>query len=446
MITAAVAKRRYVLINILTWLPIGAQLAIAVLLMNARGLDVTDIGALFAVHGLAVAVLELPTGGLADVVGRRPVLLAGAGFALLGAVIGVFATVFWQFLIHVLLKALARALLSGPAEAWYVDIVHATDPSAPLRDGLAAGQCAGAAAIAGGAVLGGLVPLILPTTWFISPIVVPMSISVLLYGGLLVLSARLLVEPPRPRPRPSLSMILRDVPLTIARCAGLTRHDLVLTRVLLPAASIGVGLNAIELLSPNWFKDAAGGGPGADSAYGLASAVSFGAVAVGAACTRWAVRVVRPWVVAVSSIIVSGVSITAFSLVNGSSGFSALALALALYVMTYLAMGTVGPVRSELTHQRVSSAERASVVSIDSLLLQIGGGISGLVLPLVIHRWHLGAAWLVAGTVLALSSLFLVRIGQPSTQPPATAASAIRSSRSAATSASSTPSSSPSST
>src|SRR3712207_7579714 len=58
-------------LTVLRWLPVGFQAPITVLLAQSRGLSLAEIGLLFTVHGLVVVALELPTGGLADVLGRR---------------------------------------------------------------------------------------------------------------------------------------------------------------------------------------------------------------------------------------------------------------------------------------------------------------------------------------------------------------------------------------
>ncbi|NEB87622.1 MFS transporter, partial [Streptomyces anulatus] len=77
------------------------------------------------------------TGGLSDVIGRRPVLaIAGllnlAAFTLIG-----LGAAGWAIALGMGLMGLARALSSGPAEAWYVDTVHAhAGPDADLRTGL----------------------------------------------------------------------------------------------------------------------------------------------------------------------------------------------------------------------------------------------------------------------------------------------------------------------
>ena len=69
-------RRRFVVLLALRWFQTGLKVPVLILLLRGRGLDFTDVGVVVAVYGLTTAVFELPTGGLADVLGRRQVLLA----------------------------------------------------------------------------------------------------------------------------------------------------------------------------------------------------------------------------------------------------------------------------------------------------------------------------------------------------------------------------------
>jgi MFS family permease len=112
-----------------------------VLLMSGRGLSLAQVGAVTAVHSVVVVALELPTGGLADVIGRRVVLAASALLSAAGLVLMATATTFWMFTGWAVLQGMARALSSGPAQAWYVDTLHrAAGPDADLRHGLSRGE------------------------------------------------------------------------------------------------------------------------------------------------------------------------------------------------------------------------------------------------------------------------------------------------------------------
>lgn len=68
------ARRRYVTVCVLFWLPLGLTIAPLILLFTERGMAMEAIAGYFAAHSLAAAALELPTGGLSDVLGRRAVL------------------------------------------------------------------------------------------------------------------------------------------------------------------------------------------------------------------------------------------------------------------------------------------------------------------------------------------------------------------------------------
>lgn len=72
------ARRRFVTVSVLYWLPVGLTIAPLILLFTERGMALTAIAGFFAAHSLTAAALELPTGGLSDVIGRRTVLAAAS--------------------------------------------------------------------------------------------------------------------------------------------------------------------------------------------------------------------------------------------------------------------------------------------------------------------------------------------------------------------------------
>ena len=72
------ARRRYLILIGMRWLPTGLLIPVTVLLAVSRGLSLTEIGLIFSLQGLVVLFLELPTGGLSDALGRRPVLIVAS--------------------------------------------------------------------------------------------------------------------------------------------------------------------------------------------------------------------------------------------------------------------------------------------------------------------------------------------------------------------------------
>ncbi len=159
MISEVSPLRRYVLLTVLRWLSVGVQLPFTVLLMDSRGLSVAEISSMWAVHGVTVATLELPTGGLADVVGRRVVWISSCVCGVVASLGIALADSFALFVVGFFVLGAARALSSGPLEAWYVDAELAVDRDADLRPGLSRGHAAESGGLGVGALLGGMLPL-----------------------------------------------------------------------------------------------------------------------------------------------------------------------------------------------------------------------------------------------------------------------------------------------
>ncbi|WP_313358288.1 MFS transporter, partial [Microbacterium sp.] len=131
-LTRRQAERRFVLLTALRWLPVGITFGLTVLLPLERGLSLAEIGVLMSLQGFVVLGLELPTGGLADAIGRRPLLLAGATLAVSSTWVFLLAESFAVFAVALVLQGVFRALDSGPLEAWFVDAALADDPHAEL--------------------------------------------------------------------------------------------------------------------------------------------------------------------------------------------------------------------------------------------------------------------------------------------------------------------------
>ena len=158
------ARRRYLSLVALRWLPTGLLVPVIVLLAMSRGLSVTEIGLVFAIQGLVVLVLELPTGGLSDALGRRPVLILASLVTLLALGVLYVADSVATFGVATFLMGIYRALDSGPLEAWFVDATLAADPDAEIEKGLSAGSAVLSVAIAVGALASGALVALDPFT------------------------------------------------------------------------------------------------------------------------------------------------------------------------------------------------------------------------------------------------------------------------------------------
>lgn len=103
---------------------------IAVPFFQSRGLTMQEIFSLQALFALAVLLAEVPSGYLADLLGRRCTLVVGALAAGIGNTLLVFAEGFWSLAAYELALAIAFSLISGSDIAMLYDTEVALNPDA----------------------------------------------------------------------------------------------------------------------------------------------------------------------------------------------------------------------------------------------------------------------------------------------------------------------------
>src|SRR5690606_655305 len=136
---------RYAALAGMLELAIALPMPVLILHMTGRGLDIATVGLAFTVRALLVALLELPTGGFADAIGRRPVALASQLFTLASFGVLLFVMGPVTALVYAVLQGVGSALHSGAMDAWFVDELGRLEPDAPLQPHLAAVDVAQAA-------------------------------------------------------------------------------------------------------------------------------------------------------------------------------------------------------------------------------------------------------------------------------------------------------------
>jgi hypothetical protein len=407
--TARSALRRYMLVSFLTWLPPGLMMATMVLLMTERGLSLAQIGLAVTVFGAVTVGLELPTGGLADVVGRRMVLAASAVFTALGLALMSVSTAFWMFLVTGVLKGVARALSSGPATAWYVDTLHDLEgPEADLKPGLSRGGAMESLALCAGVLAGGALPLLVPPELML-PLAAPALAGAAAAVILLVVVVFALPEPAHARR--SLSSVLREVPATVLSGVRMAAGGPVLRRLMAAAAAGGVLLMTIELLTPGRMAELAGTAEEGSLAYAVVAALGFAASAAG---TAFAPRLARmaggSAHGAMAGTALAALSVGALAATAGLGGVPGLVAAGLAYVVLFAGFSAAGLLSLEMTHNAVSSAQRTTVTSTSSLSLQSGGLLANSALGVLATAAGPDAAWSVAAAVVLGSALLFVRM------------------------------------
>ncbi len=99
--------------------------AIWVLYLGYKGMNLVQIGLLEGIFHITGFISELPTGALADLFGRRKVMIIGRLTSLISAIIMLFSNSFLGFAIGFILSAWGYNLNSGSEEALIYDTLKA---------------------------------------------------------------------------------------------------------------------------------------------------------------------------------------------------------------------------------------------------------------------------------------------------------------------------------
>lgn len=370
-------------------LPVGTW----ILLLQGRGFTLGQVGLFYGVYSLTVALLEVPSGLLADRWGRKRAVLSAYAF-----VIAAQLTLLWAFspapmVVWALLYGAGRALVSGALEAWFVDRVQDAAPQTDLQPLFARAGTIELSALTLGTLSGGVLPELfagLPANAALSPLSVAVLASVLVQVVLAGVVWRRVAEP---RAAQTGHVGFRAL---VTSAVTLTRQNRALRLLFAGGLLSGFAVAGLETFWQPRF--AALLGPQTL----LLSAILAGSFGAGVLGNALSVPLAR---------FLNGrhAQVAALALGVGGLGLVALALqtralpAVPLFWLAYLGLGAAGSPAQTLLNEATPSHARAALLSVGSLLTYVGFFAGSVVLGQVAERLSVGAAWGVAGAVLTLS-------------------------------------------
>jgi MFS family permease len=403
-------RRRYGLVTFLIWFAVALPMALSILLIQERGLTLGQIGFVLGAYSLIIVLLEVPTGGLADAIGRKRVALVAYSLAALSSVGVLLAFSFPTYLAAMLLYGVARALSSGALDAWYVDELQAADPDIDLQPALAGVETIAMLALGLGTLIGSALPRVfvnLPPdgTAIWTPLATPIGASLVVYGVLLA-SIALLIQETRPiSTEAGRQSGFKAVPTMVKSAFDLSRKNG--RFVLLMVASLAGGFTLIGLES--FWQPFFATLPGTQTADGSPQSLLFGIILAGYFLVGMAGNLLsgplsrkldrRYGLVGALSRLLQG----GFLLLLAYA--TALIPAAAFYWLVFLMVGVGASPHATLVNAEIPAAQRSTMLSVQSLAFYAGGFLGGALLGWVAESWSIGMAWTIAAGVIALSAV-----------------------------------------
>ena len=410
-------KTTYFAIITLFWFSTVLPAAVQILLVEARGLELSDIGIIMGVYGVVIVLLEVPTGGLADAIGRKRVTLIALLFTLASEVAVLFAFSLPMFLLFAILSGIGRALISGAPEAWFIDSLQAADPEVEVQPALAQANTFELFALAAGTLLGGFLPTLftnLPAEG--TAVLTPFSMTIVASGVMFVVTFLvILVFMKEQRPDDSDEVAgFRALPAVISTAFNLSRRNPVILLLFGATFAGGLALSSLETFWQPNFARLLGDAVENSFIFGVLLAGSFGLAMVGSLCSIPLSRLFKKRYGIVAAI---------FQALQG--GFLIL-LALqslpvaagAFFWLVYFSRGVINSPHATLFNAEVPAERRSSMLSIQSLVFSGGAVVGSAGLGFVAEYSSIGTAWIIAGTALLVSVIcyVVIAVNHPQTK------------------------------
>ncbi len=385
----------------------GLTVAVVALALTDRGMDLAQISLLFGVYAVTTMALELPFGGLADALGRKPVYLSAVGASLISLALFLASDGFGGLVLSFAFIGFGRALRSGTLDAWFLETFRVAAPGVDVQPALARAHWANAMGLAVGAVVGGLLPdvfgaLALRHGVSVYDVSYVASFGVML--GVLAYTLVVIAEPPRPSSAGALWRGFARVPAVVTEAAGLALRHPTLS-LLLAALALGLmATNPVEVLWPTHVRPMLDGAYG-NTVIGALTAGYFFAIALGAALSPGISRMVRRRQAVALVALTGGLAVgqVALAMQGGPAGF------IGVFLVYSVLLGAVETPASTILHRCVQDRQRSTTLSLRSLVQQLGAAIGLVIAGAVAEAWSTPVAWM-AGAVFLLIAMLLTLV------------------------------------
>jgi MFS family permease len=364
------------------------------------GLSNLEAFAANAFFTAGMVLFEVPTGIVADTIGRRTSYLLGTVTLTVSTFLYVLLwqveAPFWQWAVASMLLGLGFTFFSGAVEAWLVDALAATGFTGELESVFGRGQIVTGAAMLTGSAAGGFIA---QQAGLGVPFVLRGLILIVMFG----VAFRLMHDvgfTPEQGGRP-LAEMRKVAANSIEYGWRVPAVKWLMVEVLFTG---GVGIYAFYALQPYLLE--LYGDPRAYQVAGLVAAIVAGAQIAGGIA---APRIRRLFRRRTSALIVTAtLSVLTLGLIGIVKSFWAV---LGLIVVWGLLFAATMPIRQSYLNGLIPSRQRATILSFDSMMSSSGGVWTQPLLGRAADVWGYAPSYLIGAgiSVLALPCLALSR-------------------------------------
>ena len=357
---------------------------------------------------LGMVIFEVPTGIVADTYGRRMSYLLGAATLMVSTLLYLFMWQiqgpFWGWALSSILLGLGFTFFSGALEAWLVDALSATNYKGHLEGVFAKGQIVGGIAMLAGSLAGGVIAQF---TNLGVPYILRSAILLVNFATAFFLMRDLGFIPSKPK------QPINEMKKIFSRSIehGFKNPPVRWMMLAAPLLS-GVSFYIFYALQPYLLELY-----GNSEAYAIAGLVAA-IVAFAQICGGFTAPYLRRIFTKRTSAIFFGISISAVAIfiAGVTSNFF---IALVLIFVWGLMFAALMPITQAYLNGLIPSAQRATVLSFNSLMGSSGGIVIQPALGKAADVWNYSTSFAFASLIQlgALPFIFLARREKPISDP-----------------------------
>ncbi len=386
----------YVVLTLLSTFASSFIWGINTLFLLDAGLSITQAFAANAFFTLGQVIFEVPTGVVADTLGRRTSYLLGTATLLASTLLYLLMWrihgPFWGWALSSILLGLGFTFFSGATEAWLVDGLNATRYGGTLEAAFAKGQIATGAGMLTGTIAGGVIAQA-------TNLGVPYVLRAVILG-LTFLVAFFWMQDVGFTPRRSASVVGEMGSVLRTSLDHGLRKPPVRWMMLAGVFSAGVPIYAFYAMQPYLLELY---GRSDYGVAGLAAALVAATQILGALLVPWARKAFRRRTSAL--LFGSFASASALLCMGLIANFWVVLAMLAGWALVFAA---AMPIRQTYLNGLIPSAQRATVLSSDNLLGSLGGALAQPALGRVADVWGYAASYVVSAGVELLALPFVI--------------------------------------
>ena len=367
------------------------------------------LGLLMGIYSATTLLIELPTGGLADTMGRKRVYLVSQLIRVIFLLVLLLSRSFTSLCFALALMGISRALSSGSLEAHFIDELYKSKPGLDIQPYMTRLHIAIPMAVGVGSLIGGFLPQL---ARYFSPDIAEarlydLNIGVLIAFTLLhIVLTQILVKEKKPEVQGHpLVEGIRQVPAMITSSVNFGMKSPVILLMLGGVLFWGLSISGLEQLWQPRVREILPD-PTQTIILGLLSFGYFASSSLGGMFTTSLCRLFRnnyPLVLFIVRLFM-GLSFLVLASRVSLVGFTT------FYFLTFSFNGMANGPEETVFNDAIPSERRATLLSFSSLFLQVGGLTGSILHGYLAETSSIGLSWTVAAVLLMISSVFYIFI------------------------------------